>query len=44
MSLTEAYGYDMLRRCGRNRDRYEVIRPDDYQDPEEPVTEKEIDQ
>ena len=30
MSGMEFNGYDMLKRCGRNRERYELLKPDSY--------------
>jgi len=35
MNSTAAWGYEMLRKYGRNRERYEVIRPQDYQEKKE---------
>jgi hypothetical protein len=35
MDVTAAWGYEMQRRYGRNRERYEKIRPMNYEDKEE---------
>ena len=36
MDVYAVWAYEALKRCGRNRDRYEAIRPKDYREREEP--------
>jgi hypothetical protein len=37
------WAYEALKRCGRNQDRYEAIRPKDYQAKEEPLVVFDLD-
>jgi hypothetical protein len=44
MSITAISAYEMLKRCGRNRDRYEAIRPDNYPEEEESLSGEDSDE